>query len=177
MTIVSDLGRDIDLEFSRSNMEFVISAKTGWIATKKGKHMAWTLGLKWPSDVIIGHDLDLEFSRSNMEFAISQQKMSDCHETNWKYVNWTLGLKCKFHQIWPCPWPWLGEMKSKHIELKTSLTIECDLGHDIERWNVRIYRIVPGGTSDVSVPSTFLVIFFFFFFLPFLFLDLKLEKY
>ena len=44
------------------------------------------------------------------------------------------------------------------IELKACLTIEYDLGHDIERWGVRIYRIVTGVTLDVGVPSTRLVL-------------------
>ena len=34
------------------------------------------------------------------------------------------------------------------------MTIKFDLGHDLERWGVRIYRIV---TSDVGVLSTYLV--------------------
>ena len=38
------------------------------------------------------------------------------------------------------------------------MTIKFDLGHDLERWGVRIYRIVTGVTSDVGVPSNRLVI-------------------
>ena len=37
------------------------------------------------------------------------------------------------------------------------MTIKFDLGHDLERWGVRIYRTVTGVTSDVGVPSTRLV--------------------
>ena len=77
MTIGFDLGHDLDLEFSRSNIEFAISQpKNGLIATKRKANIS--IELKG-SDVTIGfdlgHDLDLEFSRSNIEFAISQPKM------------------------------------------------------------------------------------------------------
>ena len=37
------------------------------------------------------------------------------------------------------------------------MTIKFDLGHDLERWGVWIYRIVTGVTSDIGVPSTRLV--------------------
>ena len=37
------------------------------------------------------------------------------------------------------------------------MTIKFDLGQDLERWDVRINRIVTGVTSDVGVPSTRLV--------------------
>ena len=35
------------------------------------------------------------------------------------------------------------------IELKASMAIEFDLGHDIETWGVRISQVVTGMTSDV----------------------------
>ena len=74
---------DLDLQFSRSNMEFAISQpKMSPIATKRKANISIELKA---SKMIIGfdldHDLDLEFSRSNMEFAISQPKWSDRHET------------------------------------------------------------------------------------------------
>ena len=37
------------------------------------------------------------------------------------------------------------------------MTIRFDIGHDLERWGVRIYRIMTGVTSDVGMPSTRLV--------------------
>ena len=44
------------------------------------------------------------------------------------------------------------------IELNAStVSIGFDLGHDLERQDGRIYRIVTGVTSDVGVPSTRLV--------------------
>ena len=38
------------------------------------------------------------------------------------------------------------------------MTTKFDHGHDLERWGVRIYRIVTGVTSDVGVPWTRLVV-------------------
>ena len=57
VTIRFDLGHDLDLEFSRSNMELAISLpKMVWLPRNKNKHIDWTLGLKcshqiwhWPS--------------------------------------------------------------------------------------------------------------------------------
>ena len=61
MPIRFDLGHDLDLEFSRSNMEFAISqTKMVRFATKrKSKHIAWTLCLTrdlyvWPWPCIVG---------------------------------------------------------------------------------------------------------------------------
>ena len=34
------------------------------------------------------------------------------------------------------------------------MTIKFHVGHDLERWGVRICQIVTGVTSDVGVPST-----------------------
>ena len=86
-----------------------------------------------------------------MEFAISQPKISDCHETKSKHIDWSLGLKCD-HRIWPWPWlwPWIFKVKygicyisakngpiamkwkaNMSIDLKASnVTTGFDLGHD-----------------------------------------------
>ena len=79
----------------------------------------------------LGHDFDYEFSGSNLEFAISQPKMV---------------------------WLPQNEKYAYRMNLKASMTIKFDLGHDLERWGVRIYQIVTRMTSDVSMPSTSLVI-------------------
>ena len=106
MTSRFDLGHHLDLEFSRSNMEFAISAKNGTIDTKRKTNISIEL---YASNVTtgfdLGHDLDLEFSRSNMEFAVSLPKWYDCHETKSKHIDWTLGLKWG-QWVWPWPWPW-----------------------------------------------------------------------
>ena len=41
------------------------------------------------------------------------QKLSDCHETQSKHIDWTLGIKCD-HRVWPWPWPWPRFFKVKY---------------------------------------------------------------
>ena len=118
----------------------------------------------------LGHDLDLKFSRSNMELLYLCQNCSDYHETKNKHINWTLDIK------WPCLWIFkvkygiryiwakngpiaMKEKANISVNLKASnvTIIRFDLGHDLERWHGRIYRIVTGMTSDVGMPPTRLV--------------------
>ena len=114
VTMGFDLGHDLDLENSRSNMEFAISqSEMVLIATKQKANIS--IELKASNVTMgfdLGHDLDLENSRSNMEFAISQSKLSDCHETKSKHIDWTQGFKCD-HGVspWPWPWPWIFKVK------------------------------------------------------------------
>ena len=105
---------------------------------------------------------------------ISTKQWSDCHETKSKHIDWTLGLKCD-HRLrpWLWPWPWVFKVKygichisakneaivtkwkaNMSIELKTSMAVEFDLDHDLERWGLRIYRIVTVVTSNGNMPST-----------------------
>ena len=37
------------------------------------------------------------------------------------------------------------------------MTIKFDLGHDLERWGVKIYRIVMGVASDVNLSNFYYV--------------------
>ena len=101
MTIGFDLGYDLDLEFSRSNMEFAISQpKMVWLP-RNGKQ-TYRLNSKASNVTIrfdLGHDLNLEFSRSNMEFAISQPKMvwlprneKQTYRLNSRPQMWPMGL-------------------------------------------------------------------------------------
>ena len=125
MNIGFDLGCNLDLEFSRSNMESALS----WpkmVRLPQNKKQTYQLNSKpqmWPYGCDLVCDLDLEFSRSNMESAIFRPKMVDCHEIKSKHINWTLSLRCE-HRIWPfgiCyvsakDWFDCHRMKSKHIE-------------------------------------------------------------
>ena len=78
MTIGFDLGHDLDLEFSRSNIEFAISqSKMCDCHEMKSKHIDWTQGLKCDRRFDLGHDLDL----------------------------WILKVKCDL-DLWPHTWPW-----------------------------------------------------------------------
>ena len=112
------------------------------------------------------HDLDLGCSRSNFKIALSPELLVWLM-WNEKEVSW-----CDSGQIvWPCPLTTpitLGVSKSEpEIALSQEwggrLTMsEKDVSHPWywlvwPWWGGRMYRIVTGVTSDVGVPSTYLV--------------------
>ena len=101
MTIGFDLGNDLDLEFSRSNMELAISLPkmVQLSQNEKQTYQSVSRPQMWPSDFNLGHDLDLEFSKSNMEFAISQPKVvrlprneKQTYRLNTRPQMWSMGL-------------------------------------------------------------------------------------
>ena len=128
-----DLGYDLDLEFSSSNMEFAISrpkmVRSSW---NKSKHIDWTLSLK--CDHRIWHWLWSWpwIFKVIYEFAISQRKMVRLpqNEKRTYKFNWR---------------PQLPQSSTSAMTLK----------------GVRIYRLVTGVTSDVGVPSTHPVLVMF----------------
>ena len=147
MTIRFDLGHDLDLEFSRSNMELAISLpKMVWLPwNEKQTHWLNSRPQMWPSDLTLAMTLT-----SNLQDQISllylNQKWSDCHETKSKHIN----LNCR-PQMWP-----------KGLALAMTLIFEFSRSYVIltiwwPRSGVRIYQIVTGVTSDVGVLSTHLV--------------------
>ena len=101
VTIGFDLGRDLDLEFSRSNMEFAIS-QPKMLRLPRSEKQIYRLNFRpqmWPSYFTFGHDLDLEFSRSTMEFAIFQPKVvrlprneKQTYRLNSRPQMWPMGL-------------------------------------------------------------------------------------
>ena len=124
----------------------------------------WPWPWPWPWPWIfydLGHDLDLEFSRSNIEFPISQPKMSDCHETKSKHIDWT---------PWPQMWPsgltlamtltlnfqgqiwnflYLSQKWSDCTKRKANIWIELqawnvtngfDLHHNLDLWILKVKR-------------------------------------
>ena len=107
VTIGFDLGHDLDLEFSRSNMEF---AKTQPKMNRLPRNEKQTYRLNsrprmCPSDLILAMTLTLNFQGQIWKFLYLSQKWSDCHETKSKHSVCILGLKCN-HEIWPWPWRW-----------------------------------------------------------------------
>ena len=95
---------DLDLELSRSNIEFAIYRSQKWSDCHETKKQTYRLNIRthmWPSDLTlaIGHDRDLEFSRSNMEFVISQPKVvrlpwneKQTYQVNSRPQMWPMGL-------------------------------------------------------------------------------------
>ena len=81
----------------------------------------------WPSALTLVMTLTLSFQGQIWDLPYLSQKWSNCHEI--KKANMS-------------------------IELKTSMAVEFDLDHDLERWGLRIYRIVTVVTSNGNMPST-----------------------
>ena len=50
---------------------------------------------------------------SNIEFAIYPPKISDCHKTKSKLIDWNLWTKCH-HGVWSWPWPWSWFFKVRY---------------------------------------------------------------
>ena len=162
MTIGFDLLHDLDLEFSRSNIEIgYISAKNGPIATKRKANIS--IDLKTSNVTIrsdLGHDLDLKFSRSNAKLAISLPKMvrlpwneKQTHQLNSRPQIWpsdltlavtlTLNLKVKYEICYISTKCGPIATKQKANILIWTLGLKCDngfdLGHDIDIW---IFKVI-----------------------------------
>ena len=157
-----DFRRDLDLEFSRSNMEFYISAKNGPIAwNKKQTHRLNSRPQMWPLSLTLAMTLTLNFQGQIWNLLYLSQKWCDCHKTKSKHIYWSQDLKydhwvtlamaltLNFQgQIWYwlylCQkWPDCHEMKSKHrlnfrLQMWPSdFTFGCDLDLEFSRSNMR----------------------------------------
>ena len=73
MTFNAHLTHDLDLGFSRSNFEKVLSYEWDGRLTWKGRDVDRILDSCLTSNVHLFHDLDLGFSRSNFEKVVSQE--------------------------------------------------------------------------------------------------------
>ena len=115
MTIGFDLGHDLDLEFSRSNIEFAISQlKMVWLPRNEKQTYRLKSGAQmWPSGLTLAMTLTFNFQGQIWNFLYLSPKWSDCHETKSKHIDWTLMLKCD-HRVWPWPWPWPWIFKVKY---------------------------------------------------------------
>ena len=115
LTIGFDHGCDLDLEFSRSNIEFAIS-QPKMVRLTRNEKQTYRLNSRpqmWPSGLTLAMILTLNFQGQIWNLLYLSQKWCDCHETKSKYIDWTLGLKCD-HQIWPCQWPWPWIFKGRY---------------------------------------------------------------
>ena len=147
MTIEFDLCHDIDLKFSRSNIEFAISHPK-MVRLPRNEKQTYRLNSK-ASNVTIRFDLAHNFDL------------------------WIFKVKCDL-DLWPHtrPWPWIFMVKfwnSCISEWEGRLTLHKGGGSwsfmtmTMTIWwprsGVWIYQIVTGVTSVVGVPSTHLVNF------------------
>ena len=145
VTIRFDLGHDLDLEFSRSNMELAISLPKIVRLPRNEKQTYWlnSRPQMWPPDLTLAVTLTLNFQGQIWNLLYLNQKWSDCHETKSKHID----LNSR-PQMWPM-----------------GLTLAMTLIFEFSRSNViltilwpRIYQIVTRVTSDVGVSSSHLVL-------------------
>ena len=102
--ILGDLDVDLDLDFSRSNMQFAISPPK-MVQLPRNEKQAYRLNSRaqiWQSGLTLAMNLTLNFQGQIWNLLYLSQKWSDCHETKSKHIDWTPGLKC---DQWVWPWP------------------------------------------------------------------------
>ena len=141
MTIRFDLGHDLDLQFSRSNIEFAISQ---------------------PKIVRLPRN-----EKANISIELQASNVTNGFELDHNLDLWILKVKCDL-DLWPhrWPWPWIFMVKfwnSCISEWEGWLTLHKGGGSRSfmtiwwPRSGVWIYQVVTGVTSVVGVPSTHLV--------------------
>ena len=113
--ILGDFRRDLDLEFSRSNIKLAISQpkKVRLPRNEKQTHRLNCRLQMGPSGLTLALTLTLNFQGQIWNWLYLSQKWSDCHETKSKHIDWTLGFKWD-HGVWPWPWPWPSIFKVKY---------------------------------------------------------------
>ena len=113
--ILGDFRRDLDLEFSRSNIKLAISQPkmVRLPRNKKQTHRLNSRHQMRASSLTLALALTLNFLGQISKWLYLSQKWSDCHETKSKHMDWTLGFKWD-HRVWPWPWPWPWIFKVKY---------------------------------------------------------------
>ena len=82
-TIRFDLGHDLDLQFSRSNLEFPLS-QPKMVRLPRNEKQTYELNSRpqmGPSDLTLPMTLTFNFQGQIWNFLYPSQKWSDCHET------------------------------------------------------------------------------------------------
>ena len=100
--ILVDFRRDLDLEFSRSNIELAISQpkKVRLPRNNKKTHRLNSSLQMWPLGLTLAMTLTLNFQGQISNWLYLSQKWFDCNETKKKHIDCTLDFKCD-HRIWP----------------------------------------------------------------------------
>ena len=138
-TIMFGFGHDLDLEFSRLDMEFLTSqpkvVRLPW--NEKQTYRLNSRPQMWPMGLTLTMSLTFEFWRSNVTLTFW------LHTWSWPWI-----FMVKFWNS--CISEWEGRGGSRSLMAMT-MTIWWP------RSGVWIYQIVTGVTSVVGVPSTHLV--------------------
>ena len=98
MTIGFDLGHDLNLEFSRFNIEFAISqpkmVRLPW--NEKQTYQLNSRAEMWPSGLTLTMTLTLNFQGQIQNLLYLSKKWFYCHEKKSKHIDWT-----PRPQMWP----------------------------------------------------------------------------
>ena len=157
-----DLGHDLDLEFSRSNIELAIS-QPKMVRLPRNEKQTHRLNSRLQmgsSGLTLAMTLTLNFQGQISNWIYLSKKWCDCHEMKSKHIDWSQDLKCD-HQVWPWPWPWPWIFKVKYeicyistksgpiaTRRKANISIWTlglkfdsgfDLGHDLDIW---IFKVI-----------------------------------
>ena len=139
-----DFGHDLDLEFSRSNIEFAISQPKIVRLPRNEKQTYWlnSRSQMWPMGLNLTITLTFEFSRSNVTLTFD-------HTWPWLWI-----FMVKFWNSCISEWEgWLTLHKGGGS--RSFMTMIMTIWWP--RSGVWIYQVVTGVTSVVGVPSTHLV--------------------
>ena len=151
--ILVDFRCDLDLEFSRSNMEFAISQpKMVRLPRNKMQTHRYNSGPQMsPSGLTLAVTLTLNFQGQTWNWLYLSQKWSDCHETKSKHIDWTLGLKCD-HWVWPWtwPWPWIFNVKYEicYLSAKSGPKVRCSDLPDCDWFDFKCRRAVDSSSFN-----------------------------
>ena len=88
--------RDLDLEFSRSNIELAISQpkKVRLPRNEEQPHRLNSSLKMGPSGLTLAMTLTLNFQGQISNWIYLSKKWCDCHETKSKHIDWSQDLKC-----------------------------------------------------------------------------------
>ena len=142
MTIGFELGHDLDLEFSRSNIEFAIS-QPKMVRLPRNKKQTYRLNSRpqmWLMGLTLTITLTFEFWRSNVTLTFDHTHDLD-HGCSWS--NFDIAVSQNGRADWHCT-------KGGGSRSFMTMTIWWP------RSGVWIYQIVTGVTSVVGVLSTHL---------------------
>ena len=146
MTIGFELGHDLDLEFSRSNIEFAIS-QPKMVRLPRNKKQTYRLNSRpqmWLMGLTLTITLTFEFWRSNVTLTFDHTHDLD-HGCSWS--NFDIAVSQNGRADWHC---------TKGGGSRSFMTMTMTIWWP--RSGVWIYQIVTGVTSVVGVLSTHLVL-------------------
>ena len=114
VTFNLDLNHDLDLGFSRSNFEKVVSQEwDGRLTWNERDVSRYNVGhMLWFSTFTSPMTLALDFQGQILKMLYLRNGMADWHGTKGMWVDRMLHPLCNF-QLWPQPWPWPWIFKVK----------------------------------------------------------------